>query len=130
MGQQQLLLIIVGVIIVGIAVAGGIVLFKSQAMGQNRDAVWTDLNQLAARAQAFYRRPSTLGGGGKSFAGFSLVTEELKNGNGDYSISSKDVNEVVIQGKGREMGNNQETPVLLNMVVHPDTIYIDEGTIN
>ncbi len=130
MGQQQLLLIIVGVIIIGIAVAGGIVLFRSQASAQNRDAVWTDLNQLAARAQAFYRRPSTLGGGGRSFASFSLNTEELKNGNGDYSISAPSVGEVIIHGLGKEMGNDPSTNVQLNMIVHPDTMYVDEATIN
>jgi hypothetical protein len=69
MGQQQLLLIILGVIVVGIAVAVGITMFSDSAINANRDAMVNDLVNLASRAQQFYRRPSSLGGGGNSFAG-------------------------------------------------------------
>ena len=43
MGQQQLLLIILGVIVVGIAVAVGITMFSDSAISANRDAVTNDL---------------------------------------------------------------------------------------
>ncbi len=43
MGQQQLLLIILGVIIVGIAVAVGITMFKTNAVSANRDALIGDM---------------------------------------------------------------------------------------
>ena len=62
MGQQQLLLIILGVIVVGIAVAVGITMFQDNAISANRDAVTNDLVNLAARAQQYYRRPTALGG--------------------------------------------------------------------
>jgi hypothetical protein len=39
MGQQQLLLIILGVIIVGIAIAVGLQLFQSGSIGANQDAI-------------------------------------------------------------------------------------------
>ncbi|HUI09093.1 MAG TPA: hypothetical protein VL221_02135, partial [Bacteroidota bacterium] len=71
MGQQQLLLIILGVIVVGIAVAVGITMFSDSAINANRDALSNDLVNLASRAQQFYRRPTSLGGGGNSF---SLLT--------------------------------------------------------
>lgn len=69
MGQQQLLLIILGVIIVGIAVAVGISMFSASASSANRDAVASDLSNLASMAQQFYRRPSSMGGGNNSFDG-------------------------------------------------------------
>ncbi len=53
MGQQQLLLIILGVIIVGIAVAVGITMFQDNAVDQNRSAVIADLTTLAAKAQRY-----------------------------------------------------------------------------
>ncbi len=59
MGQQQLLLIILGVIVVGIAVVVGITMFQDNAISANRDAVTNDLVNLGARAQQFYRRPLT-----------------------------------------------------------------------
>ena len=71
MGQQQLLLIILGVIIVGIAVAVGITMFQDNAVDQNRSAVIADLTTLAAKGQQYYAKPTTLGGGGNSFAGLT-----------------------------------------------------------
>ena len=69
MGQQQLLLIILGVIVVGIAVAVGVTMFNDSAVSANRDAVTNDLINFASRAQQYYRRPKALGGGGGSFVG-------------------------------------------------------------
>jgi hypothetical protein len=112
MGQQQLLLIILGVIVVGIAVAVGISMFSDNAVSANRDAVSNDFVNLAARAQQFYRRPAALGGGGNSFVGLSADQAGLqkltnmpggKNANGTYSIlSAGTANQVIIQGVGTE----------------------------
>ena len=63
MGQQQLLLIILGVIIVGIAIAVGISMFSSSSVQSNKDAIINDLNNLAANAFQFRIRPITMGGG-------------------------------------------------------------------
>lgn len=116
MGQQQLLLIILGVIVVGIAVAVGITMFSDNAVSANRDAVSNDLVNLAARAQQFYRRPQALGGGGNSFllltaddTGLKKLTNMAlgKNANGVYSISAAGTdNDVKIQGVGTENGEN------------------------
>jgi len=84
MGQQQLLLIVLGVIIVGIAIAVGISMFQSNARSSNRDAVINDLNNLAAQAQQFYRKPLAMGGGQQSFNGFGLSSADTGNGNGSY----------------------------------------------
>jgi len=112
MGQQQLLLIILGVIVVGIAVAVGITMFSDNAVSANRDAVSNDLVNLAARAQQFYRRPAALGGGGNSFVGLSADATGLakltnmaggKNANGTYSIATAGTaNQVVLRGVGTE----------------------------
>ena len=48
MGQQQLLLIVLSVIIVGIAVAVGITTFQSNAVEANRQAVISDLVNYAS----------------------------------------------------------------------------------
>jgi hypothetical protein len=95
MGQQQLLLIILGVIVVGIAVAVGITMFSDSAISANRDALTNDLVNLASRAQQFYRRPVSLGGGGNSFnlitadaAGLRRLTNKPINANGTYSVAA------------------------------------------
>ena len=88
MGQQQLLLIVLGVIIVGIAIAVGISMFSSSAASANRDAVVNDLNNLAAKAQQYWRKPAEMGGGNHSFKGFYLETRDTGNANGSYSLSN------------------------------------------
>jgi Tfp pilus assembly protein PilE len=104
MGQQQLLLIILGVIVVGIAVAVGITMFTDSAVNANRDAVTNDLVNLAARAQQFYRRPTALGGGGNSFVGLTLakLTNRATNANGVYTLGTVSATEAIIHGVGTE----------------------------
>ena len=88
MGQQQLLLIVLGVIIVGIAIAVGISMFKSNAQSSNRDQVINDLNNLAAKAQQYFRKPTSMAGGQQSFGGFALAPVDTSNANGLYSIAA------------------------------------------
>jgi Tfp pilus assembly protein PilE len=110
MGQQQLLLIIIGIIVIAIAIAVGITMFTDNAAHANRGAVISDLVNLAARAQQFYRRPTALDGGGNSFvgltaddAGMSKLTNRPTNANGTYSIlSAGTTTGVVIRGVGTE----------------------------
>ena len=129
MGQQQLLLIILGVIVVGIAVAVGITMFQDNAVSANRDAVVNDLVNLAARAQQFYRRPTSLGGGQNSFAGLAgassisklvnvpTTSTSWQNANGTYAIQSAVDSMVIIVGTGNEIGNDGGQKVKVTMTV-------------
>lgn len=67
MGQQQLLLIVLGVIIVGIAVVVGINLFNANAEESAKDTIVSEGTNLGALAQQFYKKPVALGGGGNAF---------------------------------------------------------------
>jgi hypothetical protein len=97
MGQQQLLLIILGVIIVGIAIAVGITMFRDNAVSSNKDAISNDLMHLSAKARHYYKRPSSMGGGGHNFTGLTadaagmlvLVTTGFSdNNNATYTIKT------------------------------------------
>jgi len=113
MGQQQLLLIILGVIIVGIAVAVGITMFQDNAESANKDAVTNDLVQLAAKSQQYFRKPIALGGGGNSFVGLTadaaglaklVSTNFSDNDNGLYTISTLGTaGGVVFTGHGKSV---------------------------
>jgi hypothetical protein len=85
MGQQQLLLIILGVIIVGIAIAVGISMFSSSSVQANKDAIVNDLNNLAADSYQYKIRPTTMGGGGGSYGGYKIPTKLQSNENGTYT---------------------------------------------
>jgi uncharacterized protein (UPF0333 family) len=87
MGQQQLLLIILGVIIVGIAIAVGLSLFSAQSVQSNRDAIINDLNNLAAQAYQFRIRPTSMGGGQGDYTTFTIPVKMRTNENGTYVAS-------------------------------------------
>ena len=98
MGQQQLMLVVLSMIVVGIAVAVGIKLFRGSAVSSARDSMITDLNTLASRAQAFYRRPKLLSGGGNRFDGITIadLTQSPENENGRYFFSGRSSSQVII----------------------------------
>jgi Tfp pilus assembly protein PilE len=86
MGQQQLLLIILGVIIVGIAIAVGLSLFSAQSIESNRDAMINDLSNISAHAYQYYIRPTSMAGGGGTFAGYTIPIKMSSNDNGIYAV--------------------------------------------
>ncbi|NBC27373.1 MAG: hypothetical protein GVY08_10960 [Bacteroidetes bacterium] len=100
MGQQQLLLVILVTIIVGIATVVAINTFGSAADQANIDAVTQDVAQIGASAQGYYMKPDMLGGGGQdftdiSFDNISFASDSVNadgsrafNENGVYVISS------------------------------------------
>lgn len=69
MGQQQLLLLILAAVIVGVAITLGINMFAQNSAQANQEAVMQDVLTIASRAQAWYRRPVQMGGGGRTFDG-------------------------------------------------------------
>ncbi len=111
MGQQQLLLIMVGLIIVAIAVLVGISMFQDNAVDHNRAVVIADLKTLASKAQHYYSKPAVIGGGGRSFAGLSVDDgisilagpSFTDNANGTYTIlpPGGTSTELIIHGVGK-----------------------------
>ncbi len=141
MGTQQLLLIVLGVVIVGVAIAVGITLFKSNAEATNRDQVISDLENLGSVAQKYYRKPTSFGGGEGDFANFSLPPLDTGNGNGSYSLSASQPSGtgyvagsvapisgsqqvIYIVGCGNELGNNGTDPVKAMLRVTADSLDI------
>lgn len=141
MGTQQLLLIVLGVIIVGVAIAVGITLFRSNAQSSNREQVIGDLENLGATAQQYYRKPKSFGGGGRDFQNFSLSPLDTGNGNGSYSVTTGFPNGaayvsgdtasitnheqlIYIVGCGNELGDNGATPVKAYLTVTADSLEV------
>ena len=75
MGQQQLLLVILVTILVGIATVVAINVFGSAAENANRDAVRQDLIQAASSLQAIWARPRALGGVSGDFANTAVLPD-------------------------------------------------------
>jgi hypothetical protein len=98
MGQQQLLLIVLGVIIVGIAVVVGINLFNANAEEAAKDGVVSDCTNLGAMAQQYYKKPISMGGGGNTFTNFAIPTNLATTANGTYAISTPGAQQIVLEG--------------------------------
>jgi hypothetical protein len=120
MGQQQLLLLVVGILVVTVAIAAGMLAFVENSVDANRQAMVGDLQRLATMAQGYYRRPAVMGGGAGSFDGLRLG---LRNPNGVYALAAADDHEVVLVGMGKERGADGNF-ITMKMTVHPDTMML------
>ncbi len=76
MGTQQILLIVLSVIIVGVATAGGIELFNQHAKQAHKQEMIAEINMLMIQAMAYRRTPLSMGGGEGSFVGYSPTGAE------------------------------------------------------
>ena len=123
MGQQQLLLIVLGVIVVGIAVVVGINLFNANAISSNRDGVISDLNNIGAMAQQYYKKPLSMGGGSNTFTGWTIPTGLDSTANGTY-VATVQAQSVSIVGTGTENGNNGTSGVQATAAVSPTAISV------
>ena len=87
MGQQQMFLIILGVVITGIAIAVGIWLFGASSVSSNKDAIINDLNHLGSTALQYRVRIPSMGGGGGSYAGYKIPSKLVTNDDASFSAS-------------------------------------------
>ena len=138
MGQQQLLLIVLGIIIVGIAIAVGISSMSSSRSETNRQAVVNDLLNLGRKAQSYFRTPAQMGGGSQNFQGFYISAIDTGNANGSYGAVSgtaptgtnfvpgnttpisSSAQTIYIIGCGTEKGNNKATQVKAYVEITPN----------
>ncbi len=130
MGQQQLLLILFSVIISGLAIVFGITMFSASAASANLEAVTNELIVLASRAQQYYLKPVSLGGGGNSFSGLSAdgsgiakLTKSASNENGTFSVSTAgNATSVTLQGVGKNDGDGDGTNCTVQVTVFNDSL--------
>lgn len=121
MGQQQLLLVILVTIIVGIATVVAINVFGSSAKNANRDAVRQDILTIGAQAQGWYMKPTMMGGGGNTFTGIdfnkigfgysSVVTggstpSVVRNANGKYDFKNVTKDSVEVEATPSQDSTN------------------------
>lgn len=90
MGQQQLLLLILAAVIVGLAILIGLELFSQNALMTTRDTVRHAVLEAAVRSQAWYRFPLRNGGGGMSFMDFDLAKINFRSPTirGEFSVTN------------------------------------------
>lgn len=106
MGQQQLLLIVLGAIIVGIAIIVGLNMFSTGSVQANVSAVTQDVMTISSRAQEWWRKPDEMGGGGRAWTGITLPSVSFPDStiNGAYGIINVTDSTITVVGTGIEPG--------------------------
>jgi hypothetical protein len=74
MGQQQLLLLVLGVVIVGLAVVVGLQAFAENQRKSDIDSYTTQGVAMAGDIIAYYQTPVATGGGGENAAALGTLT--------------------------------------------------------
>ena len=115
MGQQQLLLLVLGIVIVGLAVVVGIEAFSENQKKANSDAMVNDGIRIASDAQAWKLKPQAFGGGA-SASGFTGVTfnqlgytpnssGNYDNLNGEFVVTTANASSLVLTGSNTVNSN-------------------------
>ncbi len=99
MGTQQLLLIGLGIMVVGIAIALANTIFDSNAESSLQDQVAMESYHLGTLATQYFHKPSEFGGGGKNFSGWKINANLDTTSNGIYTIKNMADDKLVIEGK-------------------------------
>lgn len=130
MGQQQLLLIVLVMIVVGTAFLVGFQIFDETNRSTAIDNLSKDLNYLGSLAMSYYRTPVPLGGGGRSFNGGSTGNEWNVPAQLDslddrtYTITEIGPNsmEIMGQSENEDTGENDTEGVQVFVQLDPDGI--------
>ncbi len=117
MGQQNLLIVSVGIMIVAVAVTVAIAIFRGNSIETARNNLIVDLGFYAQKAREFYWKPRTQGGGDRSFLGVRLdnLAYSTENENGRYFVESSTQSEIILVGVGRMISGEDSIRVRMKV---------------
>ena len=77
-------------------------MFGATSVQSNKDAIIEDLQNLASDAIAFRNRPTTMGGGSGSYAGYAIPAKLVANDDASYThtIAGQSVTFVAVSVQG------------------------------
>jgi hypothetical protein len=128
LGTHQIMLVILSVVLMGIAIAFGLFMFRMHAVNTNRQLMINDMNFLGAEALRFWRTPRSMGGGAPDITSNDQERLEFflhwsgstnRTASGTYSILANDDGTLDIIGIGTELGRDSTNPVRAIMTVNP-----------
>ena len=142
MGQQQLLLLVLGIVIVGLAVVVGIQAFSENQKQANADQMVNDCIRIASDSQAWKLKPSAFGGGasasnwtGLNFGqmgytvgdqglhpGTAAEADQYENLNGVYDLASSGTTLTITANSYDPAGVGMNTVVVLVTGTTPGSI--------
>ncbi len=112
MGTNQLLLIVLGVFIVGAAIAVSLNLFDTQFSKQMEDMAVKEMHQISSFALTHWKNPKNTGGGSGSYNGFVIpkaIADGESNWNFELRISD---NELIFFMISKKLAHNGQPYIL------------------
>jgi len=98
MGTQQLLLIIVGMIVIAAAIVGGNLLFDAHSESATKESIVSEITNLGSLAQQYHSKSAEMGGGNKSFVGWSISQQIDSTLSATYSILVANDEKLILKG--------------------------------
>ncbi|MEM8598406.1 MAG: hypothetical protein AAGF99_00660 [Bacteroidota bacterium] len=123
MGQQQLLLLVLGIVIVGLAVSTGIEAFEENRKKSMIDRDTQEAVQMAAEIIAWYQKPTAMGGNGGQ-SDLSALTMETLGYPQNRSTSSRTEHRTDTQI--RAIYRSSSAPIIH---IHPMPWDVDDATL-
>ena len=105
MGTQQLLLIIVGMIVIAAAIAGGNLLFEANSESATKESIVSEITNLGSLAQQYHSKSAEMGGGNKSFVGWNISEHIDSTMSATYSIVLANDEKLILRGAPLEDKN-------------------------
>jgi hypothetical protein len=128
MGQQQMLLLVLVTIVVGISIRVGFRMVDNQNMQQNRDHLIIQTQNIYAYAEQYATKSQRQAGGAGTYTKFTLPNNMTQTAAGTFSATVSGTLDLTIIGTGNVKGNNGTSPVSVTCTI--TTRKITKVTIN
>ena len=129
MGQQQLLLITLGLMIIIMAIYGVAQMIDQQVTDNARDRCRFEALQLCNDADQYKLKPTSMGGGGGSYTGFQLPKFYIDESDIGYWVVGSGQNVQIFAsswGPGAAIGDDGKTAVAVLLTKNGDSLRIDK----
>ncbi len=129
MGTQQILLIVLSVIIVGVAIAVGITMFRNQAYNSNATSLAAEMQTYASQVVTWYKTPTSQGGKGQgtvaagdatalaAYLGFDGANNSLTTDSGEYRLTSTAADKIILNAIGKEVKDGKKPRVTTEVTI-------------
>ncbi len=123
MGTQQLLLLTVAFIVVGLMLYSAIDIAYTYLENSNRDQLISTIHDIGILAQIYYKKDHLQGGGGGKYTGWEIPLQLKNTQAGTFSASVKE-DRVDLSANGTEIGRNETTVVRITARVDNNGIRV------
>jgi hypothetical protein len=113
-------MIVLAIIILGLAIAVSIELFRSNGIEEKRDILIEETTSIGVIALQYFKKPTDNGGGGNSFEGFTIPPQMRRTINGNFIAANSQPDRIIITGTGSEVVTGNDSIKVETVVTQED----------